>query len=143
MKSISGHPLHQQVGYVYDSDTDKVVPQKGVEDDGAPYVLLKVWSVALTDWVKMTQPALELTGDLTVTMGDVEALLADNYWKIILVDNTTGNIDYIGKHTVAATAQGTATWHVWRYADYSGGLARDVQGPLVRSWTGRAAAGWV
>ena len=115
----------------------------GDEDSKTMGINNWVWNTTTLAWERMKQPSLELTGDLTVTMGDVEALLADNYWKIILVDNASGNIDYIGKHTVAATAQGTATWHVWRYADYSGGLARDIQGPLIRSWTGRAAAGWV
>ena len=100
-----------------------------------------VWNAVSLAWERMKQPTLAV-GDLTVTMGDIEALLADNYWKRILIDNTTGDIDYIGKHTVLATATSTATWHVWRYQDYSGSLSRDIQGPLVGSWTGRAALGW-
>jgi hypothetical protein len=96
-----------------------------------------VWNTGTLAWERMKQPALELTGDLTVSMGDVERLLADNYWKIKQYDYTSGNLDYSGFNISASAADADVTWYVWKYT-WVGANCTKIQGPAVGSWTGRA-----
>lgn len=100
-----------------------------------------VWNTATLAWERMKQPTVELTGDLTVSMGDVEALLAGNYWKESLFDWTSGNLDYMGLNVVLGAAEAAATWYVFKFSWTLGNITR-CQGPIVGSWTGRAAMGW-
>jgi hypothetical protein len=85
---------------------------------------------------------LEFDGDLTVTTGDLEKLLSGSYWLDTRIDDTSGNVDYKGVNTVHKATEATATWRIWKFSDYSGGIARRKEGPLVGSWTGRAALAW-
>jgi len=95
----------------------------------ALYVGSWVWNTSTLAWEKMTQP-------IGSTQGDIDA-----YWKDQRFDYTSGNLDYKGLHTVHKTAEGTATWEIWKYTWVSGNITR-IEGPLTGSWTGRAALAW-
>jgi hypothetical protein len=103
---------------------------------------LMVWDATAGEWVKMVQPSITLNADdLTVTMGDVEKLLAGNYWKDMRLEYSGDDLIYEGRHTVHKTAEATATWHIWKMTYVSNKMTRR-EGPLVGSWTGRAALSW-
>ncbi len=103
-------------------------------------VLLHVWNSVTMDWEKFT--GLSISGDdLTVTMGDVEKLLADTYWKETLYAFTGNNPIYVGKNTTHDAATSAIDWYIWKYT-WSGNNPTRKEGPLVGSWDGRAALGW-
>lgn len=140
MSDVEGKAAHG-----FDKDAAKAFAIGGEEDHRAIKVLMKVWDddPGVLDWVRFSRSMFDMTvGDITVTMGDVERLLADNYWNDIRVDNTSGNIDYIAKNITHKAAVGSATWYIWKYSDYDSGLARRIEGPLVGTYTGRAALSW-
>ena len=80
------------------------------------------------------------TGDLTVTMGDVEKLLADAYWLNKQFDWTSGNCDYIGLNTSLTAADGDTDWQVAKL-EYDGSDNCIKIRVRTMSWTGRAS-GW-
>ena len=96
---------------------------------GAIYMGMWVWNATTLAWEKMTQT----TG---YTQGDLDA-----YWKDMRLDFTSGDLDYKGLHIVHGTAEGTATWFIWKYTWVGGNLTMK-EGPLIGSWTGRAALSW-
>jgi len=126
------------VPYVHNASENLEVPQRGNTDEGAPYVIPLMWNPTTLAFELPKQPAIEFTGDLTVTMGDVERLLADNYWKDKRLDWTSGDLDYMGVNVTAGAATNAATWYVFKYTWASGNCTR-IQGPVVGSWDGRPA----
>lgn len=87
-----------------------------------------------------TRPSISID-DLTVSMGDVEKLLAENYWKQTRFDWTSGDLDYKGFNLVADASVDATDWYIWKYT-WSGGSPTIIQGPLIGTWTGRAALSW-
>jgi len=100
-----------------------------------------VWNTVTLAWERMKQPTLELTGDLTVTMGDVERLLADNYWKDQRLEYSGGDLIYKGFNTTHKAATDAATWYIWKFT-WSGSDCVRIEGPLVGSWDGKAGLAW-
>ncbi|MBE9592714.1 MAG: hypothetical protein IMF19_04470 [Proteobacteria bacterium] len=102
--------------------------------------LLYVWNVDTLAWERMEQPMLELSGDITVTMGDVERLLAEYYWLKFKYDyDGNGNCIYKGKNVSLSAADGDTDWYITRY-DYTDNDCTEKR-VRITSWTNRAA-GW-
>ena len=102
----------------------------------------KVWNTSSLAWDRETQGLRELTGDLTVTLGDVEKLLAGNYWHDARYEYSGGNLIYTGLSTThkAATDAGNLWW-IWKYTWTSGDLVRR-EGPLNDDWDDRPGLSW-
>ena len=85
-------------------------------DMGGVLVSNHVWDTDSGAWVKMQQPIVEVDGDLTVTMGDVDKLLAKTYWQDKRFDWTSGNLDYMGVSTThkASTSAGNL-WYITKF----------------------------
>jgi len=123
-----------------DPTTGEIKPVSMADLPGGIAVVQYVWDTTLMQWVKMQQPVLE-ADDLTVTMGDVEKLLADNYWHDTRYEFAGNNPLYIGKNTTHDESTAAATWFIWKYS-FSGNNPTRKEGPLVGSWDGRAGLGW-
>ena len=82
------------------------------------------------------------TGDLTVTMGDVERLLAKNYWKDELTDYADYDTIYTGRSTThkASTAAGNL-WFIEKLT-FAGRNRVRTEGPLVGNWDDRTSLAW-
>lgn len=57
-------------------------------------------------------------------------------------DFTSGNLDYIGKNMRVKAGDGDADWMITKYNWSAGGEIDNIQGPLMGSWTNRAALSW-
>lgn len=87
----------------------------------------KVWNTTTLDWDRMKQPILELTGDLTVTLGDVERLLADQYYKRMKsYAYGSTRIKYVCKNTDIDANETDTDWFCWKYTDAA---APETEGP--------------
>jgi len=102
-----------------DKDTDVAVVVGLDITTRSVNVNARVWDPSTLTWVRMEQPVLELsTGDLTITMGDVEALLADNYWKRMKPYlHTSTKPKYICKNTDIDANETDTDWYIWKYTD--------------------------
>lgn len=111
-------------------------------DMGSLLVGAHVWDTDSGAWVKMQQPIVTVDGDLTVTMGDVEKLLAEHYWLDKRFDWTSGDLDYLGCSTThkASTSTGNLWW-IMKFSWSSGNPTR-VEGPLNGNWDTRASLAW-
>ncbi len=99
-----------------------------------------VWNTDGMDWEAMEQPTVEYGGDLTVTMGDVERLLAENYWLNFKYDyNATGDCIYKGMNTSLSATNGYADWYIVKF-DYTSGDCTQKR-VKTTSWTLRTV-GW-
>lgn len=96
-------------------------------------VNLWVWDTGTMAWVKMVQPASDVS--------TIEDLLAGVYWKDERYDYTSGNLDYKGLNTVHDAATSATTWNIYKYT-WSGTNLDRIEGPLIGSWDGRAALSW-
>lgn len=110
-------------------------------DEEVNKVALYVWNATTLAWERMEQPTLEVSGDLTVSMGDVERLLAENYWKDQRLDWSGGELIYKGLNIEHKAATDETTWYIWKLTWVGGELVRK-EGPLVGGWNGRAALAW-
>ena len=63
------------------------------------------------------------------------------YWKDQRFDYGSGDLDYKGIHFMHDAGGTDESWHIWKYSWSGGNLVR-IEGPLVGTWTGRAALGW-
>lgn len=101
-----------------DVDTDEIRNLHMDESNRGLFVNLWVWDSVALDWTKMVQPTIEFDGDLTVTMGDVEALLSGHYYKR---DKTysyaSGRLKYLARNTDIDAAESDTDWLVWKYED--------------------------
>ena len=126
--------------------SDEFGPTKNVlvtEDDKILYSANVVWNPlagSAGEWEKEQQAVLNI-GDLTVTFGDTEALLADNYWKDIRRDYVLNNNVYIGKNTTHKAGTTAETWYIWKNTFTDGNLMR-TEGPLVGAWDSRTGLAW-
>lgn len=99
-----------------------------------------VWDTDAVAWIRMKQPSIEYSGDLTVTMGDVERLLAGIYWPKTKFDyDVDGNCIYKGCNDDLSATDGDTDWWITRF-DYTLSVCNQKR---VRktSWTNRAV-GW-
>ena len=78
-------------------------------------------------------------GDLTVTQGDVEKLLAGAYWLNTKLEyDASDQLIYKGCNDALAAADGDTDWYIFKY-DWTSGNITQVR---VRktSWTARASS---
>ena len=100
-----------------------------------------VWNTGSVAWERMKQPSLELIGDLTVTMGDVEKLLATDYWKDQRFEYSAGDLIYKGFNTTHKALVSATTWYIWKYTWVSSDCTR-IEGPLVGAWDNNSGLAW-
>jgi len=127
---------------VVDQDTGETRILKSIDFSGLPLipVAVHVYDTDLTTWIKGQQAIVEASGDLTVSMGDVEALLANYYWKNTQVDyDSDDNPIYIGRNISLTAADGDTDWYITRIDWTSGNWTR--KRVRITSWTNRAV-GW-
>lgn len=124
-----------------ESTTEQQAPVKLEETPQAMRVALLVWDSVALDWVKMEQPSLEFSGDLTASFGDVERLLIGNYFNDVRYEYTGDELIYIGYNVVHKAAEAATTWVIFKLSYTSGNLVRK-EGPLVGSWTDKGALAW-
>lgn len=101
-----------------------------------------VWSTGSMAWERMTQPqtTINVDGDFTASIGDIEGLLIGSYFKDIRYDyDVDGNCIYKGQHLTLSASQSDVNWYVIRY-DYTDGNCTQKRF-RVTSWTNRAS-GW-
>lgn len=114
----------------------------GDKETKSQNVNLRIWDDTGTlSWVRLSKSMMGIeVGDLTVTMGDVEALLADRYWLDERIEyDGDGNPIYIGKNITLGVSEDSTTWYITRYDWTSGNCTRIRR--RVTSWTLRAS-GW-
>ena len=76
-----------------------------------------VWDTDTLAWVRNQQPMVSI-GDLTVTMGDVEALQANTYWKRSKpYIHASGRLKYYCKNTDIDANETDTDWWIWKYSD--------------------------
>jgi len=120
-------------------------PLKVDADTHTLHILNWVYNPSTLAWERMKQPVLELTGDLTVTMGDVERLLAGQYWKDHRIERDGNNLPlYIGVHTTHKASVDDADDPGWWIVKFTrtGYLLDRVEGPLQGAWSNRASLAW-
>lgn len=92
-------------------------------------ILAYVYNPTTLAWERMRQPTMEFGGDLEVTMGDVERLLGQAYYKRDKpYTHGSGRIKYICQNTDIDAAETATTWLIWKYTDAS---PPEVEGPRV------------
>ena len=91
-------------------------------------------------WVRGKQATVEI-GDLTVTMGDVEKLLADDYWKDQRLEYSAGDLIYKGFNTTHKALVSATTWYIWKLT-WSGADCVRIEGPLVGAWDNNSGLSW-
>ena len=87
-------------------------------DTGILRVQNMVWNPTTMQPELMQQPVINI-GDLDVTIGDVEALLMNNYFKQTFpyLYSPSGRPKYICKNIGIDTAKTATDWYVWKYSD--------------------------
>ena len=125
------------------NDPDTKAPIIAAIDAESKTLRVSNWvhDVDTVAWVRMKQPTLELTGDLTVTMGDVERLLASDYWKDQRFEYSAGDLIYKGFNTTHKAAVGATTWYIWKFT-WVGADCTRIEGPLVGAWNNNSGLAW-
>jgi len=101
-----------------DKDTGEIRNLGMDEDAETLHVALWRWDTDTTAWVRYDPAQVEFTGDLTVTMSDVEALLSDHYYKRMKpYTHASGNPKYICKNEDIDANETDTDWIIWRYSD--------------------------
>ena len=87
-----------------------------------------VYDTGTTSWVAMQQPVLEVSNlDLTVTMGDVEKLLAKQYYlRMKPYTHASERIKYVCKNTDIDASETDTDWFCWKYSDAD---IPEIEGP--------------
>ena len=99
-----------------------------------------VWDVDSVSWIRMKQPSIQYSGDLTVTMGDVERLLAGAYWlSTKLFYDGSNNCIYKCCNTDLSAIDGDTDWYIFKY-DWTGSNCTQIR-MRITSVTNRAV-GW-
>jgi len=82
-------------------------------------VALYVYNATTLAWQRMVQPTIELSaGDLTVTLGDVERLLSNQYFKRTkMYAHASGRVKYLCKNTDIDAGETDTDWLCWKYSD--------------------------
>ena len=89
---------------------------------------LYVWNTTTLAWDRMSQPTIELSaGDLTVTMGDVERILNDQYYlRMKPYVHASRRPKYICKNTNIDANETDTDWLCWKYSDAD---IPEIEGP--------------
>ena len=110
-----------------DKDTGEIKYVGMDADSRGLHMNMWVWDTGTTAWARMTQPVVEFSGDLTVTMGDIEALLADNYYKRMKpYTHASGRVKYLCKNTDIDANTTDTDWIIWKYGDSD---IPEIEGP--------------
>lgn len=113
-----------------DQTTGEPVAIAADKDDGAVVIHNKVWNPTTMMWENMGQPILEFAGDLTVTMGDLEALLSDFYWQRVKVYyDVSDNAEYVCKNTDIDANETDTDWYCWKLVYDGNSNMTDKEGP--------------
>lgn len=113
-----------------DKDTGDRVQLAVVEIDPNIYALAVApyyWNSGLLDYDKAVQGQI-LADDLTISMGDVERLLADAYWKRSKFFYTGNNVEYICYNTDIDANETDTDWFIWKLV-YTGNNVTEKEGP--------------
>lgn len=114
-----------------DKDTGEIRYVGCDEDSRGLHTNMWVWDTNSTAWVRMKQPVVEVSGDLTITMGDLEALLADHYYKRTKTYSYgSGRIKYLARNTDIDAAEADTDWLCWKFSDADNA---DSEGPRTAS----------
>ena len=126
-----------------DPSEDQQVELAGIEISPGVYAL----AVAPYDYnpedlayQKGTIPYIHID-DLTVSMGDLEKLASNSYWKDVRRDYTSGNLDYEALNTVHNAGTDATTWYIWKYT-WVGNNCTRTEGPLIGSVDGQDSLAW-
>ena len=69
-------------------------------------------------WIRDVGARVTVEGDLTVTMGDVERLLGDQYYaRMKIYSHSSGNVKYVCKNTNIDAAESDTDWYCWKFTD--------------------------
>lgn len=101
-----------------------------------------VWNSGTLAWERMSQPqtTINIDGDFTATIGDLEALLIGSYFKDVRYDyDSDDNCIYKGLHLTLGAAESDGSWFIIRY-DYTSGNCIHKRFRIT-SWTNRTV-GW-
>ena len=110
-------PLDKYGRIKYNYDTDEEVFK----------VAQYVWNTTTLAWDRMSQPTIHIAGDLTVTLGDVERLLADQYYaRMKTYAHSSGRIKYLCKNTDIDAGETDTDWFCWKFTDAA---LPDKEGP--------------
>ena len=125
--------------HCFDADANKAFAWGGEVDELAGKVLLWVWDdrAEVLDWVRLSRSMFDITleGDLTVSMGDVERLLADQYYKRSkYYYDANDNLEYLCQNTDIDANETDTDWFCWKFTwtagSVSGFNATTKEGPL-------------
>ena len=137
VSDVQGRPVLA----VYDSENDVIKMATTSDGDNAIKIYNFVYNPSTLAWERMKQPLLELAGDLTVTMGDVEAATNDTYWRKYIYDyDVNDNLIYKGVHITYNAADGDTDHYILKYT-YTGDNVTKKQ-LAVGAWTNRTGLGW-
>ena len=117
-----------------DDSNDEV---RVIKADGTSYSLRVnnwVWNTTTLAWERMQQPTIEYSGDLTVTMGDVERLLAGTYWQKVYIEDTGTSVFYFGANDDISAADADTDWHVTKLETGTSPMTVEYQ---PGAWSGR------
>ena len=112
------------VGYT----NEEIIRLRLIESIKALRVAMFVYDTDTTSWVAMQQPVLNVGNlDLTVTMGDVEKLLAKQYYlRMKPYTHASGRIKYKCLNTDIDAGETDTDWFCWKYSDAS---IPEIEGP--------------
>ena len=92
--------------------------------------------------IRMTQPLtnVNVEGDFTATLGDLESLIIGNYFKDVRYDyDVDYNCIYTGSHLTLGAATSDTDWYILRYDYTANNCVRKRF--RITSWENRAS-GW-
>jgi len=122
-------------------------PKEAYGEDGLARPLLGVmsyvWDPDALTVAKMTQPqtTINVDGDFTATVGDLEALSIGNYFKDVrYAYDGDGNCIYKGQHVTLDASTALTTWYITKY-EYDGDNNCTQKRFRITSWDDRAL-GW-
>ena len=113
-----------------DKDTGERVNLAVAEVAPGVYALATVpymWNTTDLDYDRAVQPGFE-TGDLDITLGDVEMLLADMYWKRTKLFYSGNNVEYVCYNTDIDANETDTDWYIWKLV-YTGNNMTEKEGP--------------
>jgi len=109
-------------GKIYQADAE---PGTGLQK-----VQLYVWDPVGMVPVRMTQPTINIDGDLDVTISDVEALLADRYFQRSKnYYDSKGNLTYKCRNYDVDALETDTDWLVWKLVYDTKSNLTDKEGP--------------
>lgn len=100
------------------------------KDDGAVVIHNKVYDPTGMNWNNMQQPNLEFSGDLTVTMGDLEKIGTDFYFqRLKIYYDGSDNAEYLCRNTDIDALETDTDWFCWKLVYDGNNNMIDKEGP--------------